>query len=51
MVCKKTVSLDGSHAKVNINSAKEAECLLFGTTKDRISTLVIKISYGFTFVI
>ena len=41
MVCKKTVSLDGPHLKVNIKSSKEAKCLVFGTTKNRISTFVI----------
>ena len=41
MVCKKTVSLDGSYLKVNIKSAKEAKCLVFGTTKNRIPTFVI----------
>ena len=41
MVCKKTVSLDGSHLKVNIKSAKEAEYLVFGTTKNRIPTFVV----------
>ena len=51
MVCKKTVSLDGSHLKVNIKSTKEAGCLLFGTAADRMSSFVIMIFHGFTFVI
>jgi len=46
MVCKKTVSLDGSHLKVNIKLTKETECLLFGTAADRMSTFVIIISTG-----
>ena len=51
MVCKKIVPSKGSHLKVNINSTKEAKGLVFGTTKNRISTFVILISHRFTFVI
>jgi len=51
MVCKKTVPSNGSHLKVNIKSIKEAKCLLFGTSKDRMSTFVTPISHRFTFVI
>src|SRR5258706_1603784 len=51
MVCKKIVPSNGSHLKVNIKSIKEAKCLLFGTSKDRMSTFVILISHRFTFVI
>jgi len=48
---KKTVSLDGSHLKVYIKSTKEAECILVGTAIDRMSTFVMLIFHGFTFVI
>ena len=51
MVCKKTVSLDGPYLKVNIKSTKKAEWLLFRTATDRMSTFVMIISHGFTFVI
>ena len=51
MVCKKIVPSKGSHLKVIIKSTKKAKCLLFDITKDIISSFVILISHGFTFVI
>ena len=51
MVCKKIVPSKGSHLKVIIKLTKEARCLLFGPTKNRISGLVTPISHRFTFVI
>ena len=50
MVSKKTVPWDGSHLKVNIKSVKGAKCLLLGTAVDKISTLAIENSHGFSFV-
>ena len=41
MVCKKIVPSKGSHLKVIIKSTKETKCLLFGVTKNRISTFVV----------
>jgi hypothetical protein len=51
MVRKKTVPFKGSHLKVNIKSAKEAKCLLFGAAKSRMYSFVVIIFHGFTFVI
>ena len=51
IVSKKMVSSGGSHPKVNIKSVMEAQCLIFGTARDRMPTFVIEISHGFKFVI
>ena len=51
MVSKKTVSSGGSHPKVNIKSVMEAKCLLLGTARNRMLSLVTEFSHRFTFVI
>ena len=49
-VCNKTDSLTSPHSKVNIKSINKDECLIFGITKEEMSTFVTRISHAFTFV-
>jgi len=49
-VCKKTDWSSGANSKFNIKSTKRAKYLLFGTTKDMISSFVTTNYHRFTFV-
>src|SRR5258708_5202073 len=43
-------SSSGSHLKVNIKLTMEVKCMIFGTSRDMISTFVSINSHGFSFV-